>query len=311
MGVELTFCIVNTDGREMLMRCLDAVARERALLPFDAEVLVLDNGSDDGSAAAVEARGDEVELIALQKRRGKAENDGDLMQRARGRYCLLLNEDSELQAGATIALYAALEADPQAGAAGSALRRPDGRPQACAWRLPSVAGALAGALFLHRIALVQSRGSAVRRVGWAQSSALLVRRDAAAEVGFMDPQFFVYSDEVDLQKRMSDAGWHSLYVPAARAIHHEQLATGAAPARRIVELHRNRDRYMRKHHGVAAAVMVRLLTALTYAVRALAALVLPGHDARRYRLHAAAALRPGLGVGLREAAAERNARIGA
>ncbi len=68
----------------------------------------------------------------------------------------------------------------------------------------------------------------------------------------MDPEFFVYADEVDFQKRLVDAGWHTLYVPRAHAIHHEQLSTGALPARRIVELSRGRDRYMRKHHGAVA-----------------------------------------------------------
>ena len=109
------------------------------------------------------------------------------------------------------------------------------------------------------------------RVDWGQSAALLVRREAAAQVGWMDPEFFVYSDEVDFQKRLADAGWHSLYVPAARAIHHEQLATGALPERRIVEHARGRDRYMRKHHGRARGrARARALTAWTYALQALA-----------------------------------------
>ena len=134
-----------------------------------------------------------------------------------------------------------------------------------------------------------------------------MRRDAALAVGWMDPEFFVYCDEVDFQKRLADAGWHSLYVPAAVAIHHEQLSTGALPARRIVENARGRDRYMRKHHGALAAALVRWLTAWTYGVRALAALVLPGHDPRRYAAHAVAALWPARGEGLREAATEYNA----
>jgi N-acetylglucosaminyl-diphospho-decaprenol L-rhamnosyltransferase len=300
VDVELSYCVVNTNGRELLERCLDAVARERAELPFASELLVLDNGSDDGSAAAVRERvalgpgrpADDLELIAVALRRGKAENDSELMRRARGRYCLLLNEDSELEPGA-------------------ALLRPDGTAQPCAWRFPSVATALAGTALLHRRYTVQSTGDAVRRVDWAQSSALLVRREAAEQVGWMDPAFFVYSDEVDFQRRLRDRGWHTLYVPAARAIHHEQLATGGVPDRRIVEFSRNRDLYMRKHHGPAAAAAFRWLTAGTYAARALAATVLPGHDPRRYRRHVTATLSPGRGSGLREAAAERNARVAA
>ncbi len=309
MPVELSYCVVNTDGGELLLRCLDAIARDRAGLPFATEVLVLDNGSDDGSADAVRARGEEVELVALPWRRGKAENDTELMRRSRGRYCLLLNEDSELLPGASIALHAALEADPRAAAAGAALLRPDGPGQPSAWRFPSLATAGAAVLCLHRRYTVQSVGAAVRRVDWAQSSALLVRREAAALVDWMDPAFFVYSDEVDFQRRLRDRGWHTLYVPDARAVHHEQLSTGGVPDRRIVEFSRNRDRYMRKHHGRLAAGLFRWLTALSYALRALAALVLPGHDPRRYRRHVTATLHPARDPGLREAADERNARI--
>ncbi|HWC28069.1 MAG TPA: glycosyltransferase [Solirubrobacteraceae bacterium] len=306
MAVELSYCIVNTELRELLLRCLDAVAREQQTLDFETEVLVLDNASRDGSAAAARRHPATTEVIALERRRGKGENDSALLQRASGRLCLLLNEDSELRPGATQRLRAALDAHPRAAAAGARLQRPDGRQQPSAWRFPTPLTALVGALFLHRRYTVQSRGEEIREVDWAQSAALLVRRDAAEQIGWFDPAFFVYSDEVDFCRRLRDAGWRTLYVPHAVAIHHEQLATGAVPERRIVELSRNRDRYMRKHHTRAAAWAVRLLTAFTYAVRSLAAVALPDHDPRRYWRHVTATLRPAQGEGLREAAAEHN-----
>jgi GT2 family glycosyltransferase len=304
--VLVSYCVVNTNGRELLMRCLDSIERTHPA-ELEREVLVLDNASDDGSAAAVAARGDGVELIRLDRRTGKAENDSTLLRRARGRYALLLNEDAELQAGATAALVDALEQDPGAAIAAAQLLDPDGQPQPCAWRLPGVGTALAGALFLHRRLTVQSGGEGTRAVGWAQSSAMLVRREAAEQVNFLDPQFFVYSDETDFLKRLGDAGWRVLLVPAARAIHHEQLSSDAVAARRrIVEFHRNRDRYMRKHHSRAAAAAVRVLTAWAYLVRAAGALVLPGHDARRHLLHARQALLPSRGEGIRETAENYN-----
>ena len=236
MDVEISFCVVNTNGGELLTRCLDAVRAQRAELVPSSELLVLDNASDDGSAEAVRARGEDIELVAIAERRGKALNDSELMRRARGRYCLLLNEDSELLPGAAAALYGALEADPRAACAVAALRRPDGAPQASAWRFPSVTTALAGALMLARRFTVQSTRRATPAASTGDSRPrCAVRRDAALAVGWMDPEFFVYSDEVDFQKRLADAGWHSLYVPAAVAIHHEQLvdrrAAGAADRR--------------------------------------------------------------------------------
>jgi GT2 family glycosyltransferase len=304
--IELSYCVVNTSQRDLLVRGLDAIARERQSLPFVTEVLVLDNGSRDGSARAAREHPAVDETIALAQRRGKGLNDSELLRRARGRYAMLLNEDSELRDGATLALWQALQERPRAACAGARLLRPDGSGQASAWRFPTPLTALAGAFYLHRLLTVQSKGPRTRYVDWCQSAALLVRSEAALEVDYLDPDFFVYSDEVDFARRLRDAGWRSVYVPAAVAIHHEQLSSGAAAERRIVELARNRDLYVRKHHSAAAALAVRWLTAWTYAVRALAALVLPRRSPGRYWHHATATLHPERGEGLREAADEYN-----
>ena len=100
-------------------------------------------------------------------------------------------------------------------------------------------------------------------------------------MGYLDADFFVYSDEVDFARRLRDAGWRSLYVPGALAVHHEQLSTAAVPERRIVELARDRDLYMRKHHsagrGARGALADRLeLRRCARSPR----LALPGHDPR-------------------------------
>jgi N-acetylglucosaminyl-diphospho-decaprenol L-rhamnosyltransferase len=304
--VELSYCVVNTSQRELLLRGLDAIAREREGLSFATEVLVLDNGSRDGSAQAAQQHTTVDETIALGQRRGKALNDSELLRRARGRYALLLNEDAELRPGATLALWQTLQERPRAACAGARLLRADGSEQPSAWRFPTPWTALAGALLLHRRWTVQSGGSQTREVDWCQSAALLVRRAAAEHVGYLDGDFFVYSDEVDFARRLRDAGWRSVYVPGATAVHAEQLSTAAVPERRIVEMSRNRDLYMRKHHSPAAARAVRWLTAWAYALRALAALALPGHSPQRYWRHVTASLWPARGEGLREAAERYN-----
>ena len=184
-----------------------------------------------------------------------------------------------------------------------------GDPVPCAWRFPGIGTALAGAAFAHRRFTVQSGGDRTREVDWVQSSAMLVRRSAAEQVGYLDPAFFVYSDETDFCRRLADAGWRTLYVPAARAVHHDQMASDLAGAeRRTVEFHRNRDRYLRKHRGRVAAALLRPLLAFPYLVRTAAAVVTPGRDPRRMWFHARQALRPGRGEGIREAAEAFNAR---
>ena len=303
LAPTLSYCVVNTNGRDYLLACLAAIERTHPA-GIEHEILVLDNASDDGSADAVRELGGEIRLIALERRTGKAENDSTLMREAKGKYCLLLNEDSELRPGATAALLAALDADPKAAAATPRLLDSDGNPVPCAWRFPGVGTAAVGALFLHRRFTVQSVGEATRRCDWAQSSALMVRREAADAIGYMDPAFFVYYDECDFARRLADAGWHSLFVPAAEAVHHDQLSTDLAKGLpRIVEFHRNRDLYMRKHHGRLPALTVRLLTAWSYALRAVAASVVPNRSPRIMWAHARQALFPSRGESLRDRAA--------
>jgi N-acetylglucosaminyl-diphospho-decaprenol L-rhamnosyltransferase len=298
--------VVNTGGREYLLDCLAAIERTH---PEDVEheVLVLDNASGDGSAEAVRERHPDVRLFALERREGKADNDSRLLRAARGRYCLLLNEDSELREGAARAMLDALERDPVAAAAGAQLLTSAGEPTACAWRLPDIPWALAAAVFSHERVAVQSTGTAVREVGWVQSSAMLVRREAAEQVGWLDGDFFVYSDETDFCRRLRDAGWRILYVPGAQAVHHDQLGTdSAAMRRRIVEFHRNRDLYFSKHGMHLTRFIWKVCWTWAYLVRAAAATLMPDRDPRRYLLHARQELLPGRGEGVREAADAHN-----
>jgi GT2 family glycosyltransferase len=218
MSIELTYCVVNTEQRQLLSYCLDAIARERAAVDFETETLVLDNASLDGSAEAASAHSVTTDVIALTSRREKGENATELLRHARGRFCLLLNGDSELEPGATAALHAALAAADGAAAAGATLVSPDGDQQPSAWRFPSLTTALLSLVGLRRRFVVQSRGAHVRDVDWAPAAALLVRREAAAAIGWRD------SDEVGFCRALHGAGWRVLYVPEARAVSHDKVA---------------------------------------------------------------------------------------
>jgi len=303
---ELTWCVVNTAQRERLSDCLDALAAERDRLPFATETIVLDNFSLDGSVEMAEAHPVVDQVIALTARKGKAANDSALIRAASGRFCMLLNEDAILKSGATAQLHSALLDNPNAAAAGAKLLRPDGAEQPCAWRFPSWATVVAGAVLMHRRVTVQSDSQITVTVDWAQSAAMLLDRERALAVNCLDTGYFVYSDETDLCKRLADRGWSTLFVPSAVAVHHEGLSTGASAKRRIVEFARGRNRYLTTHLGPLQALLMRPLIAFPYALRALAATVLPGHDAQRYRWHVGAALAPRRGEGLRESAERFN-----
>jgi len=309
--MELSYGVINTNGGDFVLACLESIRRTH---PADIqhEVVVIDNASDDGSPEAIRERFPGVRLIARDRRAGITANLNLLLRETRGRLFLFLNEDVELQDGATRALVTALDADPSAAAAGALLLDSARRPTACAWRLPGLGSALAGALFLHKSLVTQSRGGDTREVGWVRSAAFLLRREAVDRMAAYDTDFFFYGEETDLQRRLRDAGWRVLYVPAAKVVHHEHATTaGAAGSRRVVQFHRSRDLYMRKHHSRPVAALCRALWAWSYVPRVVVALVAPGHDARWYWLHARRALRPSYGEGMREAAEAYNLQLAA
>jgi N-acetylglucosaminyl-diphospho-decaprenol L-rhamnosyltransferase len=204
MAVELSYCVVSHERRRLLRYCLDAIARERASVPFETEVLVLDNGSTDGSAEAARGHPATTDVIERLAALPRGANDATLLERAQGRFCLLLEDDSELEPGATAALHDALAGRPRAGAACATLVLPDGTTQ------PS------GSRWRARL----RRAERVRRVRTCRSAAVLVRHDAATAVGSFDPHLDDGPAQADFSRRLRRAGWELLLVPDARAVEH-------------------------------------------------------------------------------------------
>ncbi|MDQ3857436.1 MAG: glycosyltransferase family 2 protein [Actinomycetota bacterium] len=318
---DVSVSIVNTSSRDLLLACLDSLASD--LADVDLEVVVLDNASEDGSAAAVRERFPWARLIEQPYRAGFGANHNTVIRATRGRYVYVLNEDTTVESGSFRRLVEYLDAHPDVAALAPRIRYPDGREQASAWRFPTPATAAVGALTLARAGVVQSGGRELRRVDWAMACALLLRRSALDEVGLFDEGFFIYSEEPDLCRRLAAAGYETHYFPAVTVYHHVSQFSAGVPERRIAEEWRSRHRYWRKHHSPAGARVAALLTGYQYAARAAiaAALVrLPDsrrplrHLARaapaRFRLHARNAWRGVTGPGLRELADEWNREHG-
>jgi GT2 family glycosyltransferase len=299
---DLSISIVNTNSRDLLLACLESLAG------VDAEIVVLDNASEDGSVAAVQERYPQARVITQRHRAGFAANHNTVIGATTGRYLYVLNEDTTSADWGLERMVAHLDANPRVGALGPRLVYPDGRLQDSAWRFPSPAVAALGLLTLGRSGVTQSGGDTTRDVDWVMGAALLLRREALDEVGLFDEGFFIYSEETDLCRRLHDAGWHVQYFPEVTVVHHESQFSAGIPERRINEMWRSRHRYWAKHHSAAGARTAALLTGAQYAIRgALAAALRRGDPgfAARMRLHARDSWRVG-GPGLRELAEDRN-----
>jgi GT2 family glycosyltransferase len=302
---DLSVSIVNTGSRELLLACL------ASLVGTAAEIVVLDNASEDGSVAAVRERFPDVRVIAQRQRAGFGANHNTVVRATSGRYVYVLNEDTTADDWGFEALTAYLDTHPRVAALGPRLVYPDGRVQDSAWRFPTPLVSMLSLATLGRLGVTQSRGDAPRAVDWVMGAAVLLRRQALEEVGLFDEGFFLYSEEVDLQVRLRRAGWEVHYFPEAKVVHHESQFSADIPERRINEMWRSRHRYWNKHHSAAGARIAALATGAQYAARALLAPV-AGRDpglAGRMRLHAHDAWRV-TGPGLRELADEWNSRVG-
>ena len=304
-SLDLSVSIVNTNSRELLLACLESLA------PVEAEIVVLDNASEDGSAAAVRERFPHVRVIEQEHRAGFGSNHNTVIRATTGRYVYVLNEDTTANDWSFERITEYLDAHPQVAALGPRLVYPDGRLQDSAWRFPTPLVSTMGLATLGRLGVKQSKGASVRPVDWVMGAALVLRREALDQVGLFDEDFFLYSEEVDLQARLRQAGWETHYFPELTVVHHESQFSAGIPERRINEMWRSRHRYWRKHHSRMGARVAALATGSQYAARALlspAARRDPGIEARM-RLHARDAWRVE-GPGLRELADEWNGRVG-
>ena len=302
---DLSVSIVNTNSRVLLLACLDSLAGT------DAEIIVLDNASEDGSAGAVRERFPDLRVIAQSHRAGFGANHNTLIRSTTGRYVYVLNEDTTAGDWGFEALTAYLDDHPRVAALGPRIVYPDGRLQDSAWRFPTPLVSTVSLATLGRLGVTQSRGDEPRAVDWVMGAAVMLRREALDEVGLFDESFFLYSEEVDLQARLHRAGWEVHYFPRVSVVHHESQFSADIPERRINEMWRSRHRYWRKHHSGAGARVAALATGSQYAVRAALSPVVrrdPGVGARM-RLHARDSWRV-TGPGLRELADEWNGRVG-
>jgi N-acetylglucosaminyl-diphospho-decaprenol L-rhamnosyltransferase len=297
---DLSVSIVNTNSRELLLACLETLAGS------PAEIVVLDNASEDGSAEAVRERFPDVRVLAQDVRAGFGANHNTVIRATEGRYVYVLNEDTTAGDWAFDRIVAYLDSHPRVAALGPRLVYPDGRLQDSAWRFPTPLVSAVGLLTVGKLGVKQSGGAQPHPVDWVMGAALVLRRAALDEVGLFDEEFFLYSEEVDLQFRLRRAGWDAHYFPDATVVHHESQFSAEIPERRINEMWRSRHRYWHKHHGPFGARVAALATGGQYAVRAAAA-PLAHRSAKRMLLHTRDAWRVN-GPGLRELADEWNGR---
>jgi GT2 family glycosyltransferase len=259
----LSVIIVSYNTREMTLDCLRTLTVE--LSGIESEIWVVDNASEDGSAEAVRRDFPEVHLIASDKNLGFGAANNRGMERSKGDAILLLNSDAFPRPGAIAALLKYLEQHPDVGVAGPRLLNKDGSLQLSCFKFPSPArcwleNLWLSALFRKSPSLGDYRRwphDSERVVEFVSGACLLVRRVVYEQVGGFDEMFFMYSEETDWQRRITDHGWMIAFTPAAEVMHIAGASGAAEPARISKHFFNSLDYYEWKHHGVPGLIGLR------------------------------------------------------
>jgi len=295
----LDVVVVTWNTRELTLRCLEALRRALARPPaLAARVCVVDNGSVDGTAEAVEAAFPGFRVVRLAQNRGFAAGANAGLRGGEAEVVLLLNSDARIDREALDRVLALFEREPRVGIAGLQLVRPDGRRQSSTHRFPGplrelVPRALPELLRPRRHPSSRRPPPAAVDVEAVLGAALFVRRRAVREVGELDEGYFFFLEETDWCWRMGRAGWRVVFVPDARAVHESGASSkrrpGLAAATRI-EFHRSLYRFVERTRGPRAARFVagwRFLRALGTALLLAVPALFAGRPRRRLAERAA------------------------
>ncbi len=307
MPPDLSIIIVSWNVRDLLRACLASLPADDPLV----EVIVVDAASADGTPGMVQAEFPAVRLIASPDNLGYTRGNNVGLHAARGRYLLILNPDTEVLPGGLARMQTYLDEHLRVGVVGPRLEWPDGTAQPSRRRFPTLGVAFFDSTWIkdwmprawrRHYNVEDLPVDATAAVDWVVGAALMVRREAWQQAGDMDEGFFMYSEELDWQRRIKALGWEVVYLPEARIVHHIGKSAAQVPAATHIRFNTSKVRYFRKYHGAAAAEVLRWYLLGHFAFQWLleTAKGILGHkpELRRQR---AAAYREVLRSGLREA----------
>ncbi len=242
MAMKISVIIVSLNGRRRIDLPLKALEK---CDPAPAEVIVVDNGSTDGLSRYIKSAYPGVCVIRTPRNLGFAGGNNLGIVNARGGVVVLLNDDTEPEAGWLAPLDSAFAEDSRLGVAGCQLLYPGGE------RIQHLGGFVAeNGLTDHGSWGEEAAQETEGRLPceYVTGAALAARREVLAEAGLLDPGFWpIYFEEVDFCARARKKGWEVAVVPGSRVIHHESQTTGRMSQRFLRLYHRNRLRYLLKN----------------------------------------------------------------
>lgn len=256
--IDLSIVIVNWNTVSLLCQCLDSIYRIGSQYIF--EIIVVDNGSSDDSVAIIKQRFPEVIVIENKENLGFARANNLGIVAAQGRYYLLLNSDTIILPGTLDELISVADLHPDVGVISPKLLNVDNSLQESWASFPSLFSELLGQNFRNRRP-VPGVPSAYD-VDWVSGACMLVRVKMVQEVGSLDEDYFMYSEETDWCFRIKKAGWKIWYFSSAIIYHLGGGSASRSSFTQLVLLYQGKILFFRKNYGWAHAFVLRYGLAL-------------------------------------------------
>jgi GT2 family glycosyltransferase len=275
--IDLSIIIVNWNTKEYLLPCVKSIFEKGE--GISKEVIVVDNGSQDGSASEVKKTFPFVQLIENERNLGFARASNQGLQKASGRYVLLFNPDAQVKDEAIKQLVSFMDTHIDAGAAGAQLLNGNGSRQNSIANLPSLTTELLNKSLLRRLFPKKFPGKEKDypepiEVDSVIGACMMVRREATEQVGLLDEDYYLFLEETDWCYRMKKAGWKIYHVSQAEIYHFQGKSAERDKKKAKVEYYRSRYHFFKKNRGslqwflLFSGLMIRLgfeLLAMTVA----------------------------------------------
>ena len=276
--IDLSVVIVNWNTRALLDECIASIKTHGSCTK---EIIVVDNGSSDGSLAMLSIKHRDVVVLANGRNLGFSRANNIGIRQSHGRYVVLLNSDTRVLDDTLDRMLRYAEENRSVGMLGGRLLNTDGSVQASGRAVPSLLRAVLKALFTTKLSKsfeLYNEMSAYRfdygRTAPIEAlcgAFLLVRREAFMQVGELDERFFFYAEDIDWSKRFWDAGWTVVYYSDSNVVHYGGASSSAARVSYRLEMMKADMVYMEKHFSACTVASYQVVTLIHHLLRGIGA----------------------------------------
>ena len=272
---SLSIIVVSWNAKRYLAECLDSIIRETGDL--DAEIIIVDNASTDGSPEFVEEKFPMVRLMRNRENLGFAKANNIGLKICNGEYICLINSDVMIMEGCIDRMLAFMERHSDIGMLGPKIVGPDGTVQRSCMEFPTIWNKFCRAFALDSLFPKSKTFSGLLMKYWPHDSLRtvdvingcfwMVRREALREVGLLDEVFFIYSEDIDWCMRFHEKKWKVVFYPDAQSIHYGGASSANAPIRFYIERQRANANLFKKHFSRAKCISFGLIGLSHHTIR--------------------------------------------